>query len=103
MSRNNRKQAIVICSILEGFEDSLFTYPYTIGNKDTPLTILINTCAIGGNFIYFQTICILCNTNDLTLYTLHNLINIQGFNSHLVPAITHKLLISLKIGRYFQT
>ena len=53
MSGNNRKQVIVIYSVLEGFKDSLFTYPYTIGNKDTPLTILINTYAIGGNFIYF--------------------------------------------------
>src|SRR5277367_1071716 len=100
MSRNNRKQVIIIYSVLEGFKDSLFTYPYTIGNKDTPLTILINTCAIGGNFIYFQTIYILCNTNNLILYTLYNLINIQGFNGHLVPTITHKLLISLKISRY---
>jgi hypothetical protein len=89
-----------MCSLLEEQDDSLFTYPYTIRNQDTPLTALIDTCAIGGNFIYFQTARVLCNINGITLYTLQDLIKVQGFNSQLAPKITHKLTVYLKIGRH---
>jgi hypothetical protein len=59
-----------MCSLLEEQDNSLFIYLYTIENQDTPLIILINTYAIKGNFIYFQTIYVLCNINSIILYTL---------------------------------
>jgi hypothetical protein len=59
-----------MCSLLEEQDNSFFTYSYTIENQNTSLTVLINTYAIKGNFIYFQTARVLCNINDITLYTL---------------------------------
>jgi hypothetical protein len=59
-----------MCSLLKEQNDSLFIYLYTIKNQDTFLIILINTCVIKGNFIYFQTMCVLCNINSILLYTL---------------------------------
>jgi len=87
---------------VEGGDNSLFTHPCTIGNKDTLLTALIDTCAMGGNFIHFQTAQILCKTNGISLRTLRNPIQVQGFNGQSAPAITHKLTASLQIGRHSQ-
>jgi hypothetical protein len=42
-----------MCSLLKEQNDSLFIYSYIIRNQDTSLIILINTCVIKGNFIYF--------------------------------------------------
>jgi hypothetical protein len=96
-------KAFVTCSLMEDVDNTLFTFPCTIGNKDTPLTALIDTCAAGGNFIHFQTARVLCNINNLSLHTLRSPINIQGFNGQAAPAITHKLSISLKLGRHSQS
>jgi hypothetical protein len=65
-----------MCSLLEEQDDSLFTYPCTIENQDTPLTVLIDTYVIGGNFIYFQTARVLCNIDGITLHTLQDLIEV---------------------------
>jgi hypothetical protein len=59
-----------MCSLLKEQDNFLFIYFYIIGNQDTFLIILINTYAIKGNFIYFQTTRVLCNINGITLYTL---------------------------------
>ena len=82
--------------------DSLFTYPCTIGNTNTTLTALIDTCAMGGNFIYFQTARALCKTNNLSLNTLRTPIQIQGFNGQPAPSITYKLSVPLVVGRHSQ-
>src|SRR5450432_1424287 len=100
LERAPKNEASITYSLIDEQEDSLFIYPYTIGNKDTPLTTLIDTCAIGGNFIHFSAACILYNANNLLLYTLYKLINVKGFNSYLVPSIIYKLSISLKIRRH---
>jgi hypothetical protein len=42
-----------MCSLLEKQDNSFFIYPYTIKNQDTLFIILINTCVIEDNFIYF--------------------------------------------------
>jgi hypothetical protein len=42
-----------MCSLLKKQDNSLFIYSYIIENQDTSLIILINTCVIRGNFIYF--------------------------------------------------
>jgi hypothetical protein len=42
-----------MCSLLKKQDNSLFIYSYIIENQDTFLTVLINTCAIKDNFIYF--------------------------------------------------
>jgi hypothetical protein len=90
-----------MCSLLKEQDDSFFIYLCIIGNQDTFLTILINTCVIKDNFIYFQTARVLCNINDITLYTLQDLIKVQGFNGQLALKITYKLIVCLKIRQYF--
>ena len=92
-----------ICSVVEGLDDSLFTYPCTISNRDTLLTALIDTCAMGGNFIHFRTAQVLCKINDTSLKTLRTPIAIQGFNVQAADPITHKLSINLTIGRHSQS
>jgi hypothetical protein len=89
-----------MCSLLKEQDNSLFTYSYTIENQDTSLIILINTYAIKGNFIYFQTTCVLCNINSITLHTLQDLIKVQRFNGQSAPKITHKLIVCLKIRQH---
>ena len=86
-----------MCSLLKEQDNSLFIYSYTIENQDTFFTVLINTCAIRGNFIYFQTARVLCNINGILLHTLQDLIKVQGFNSQLAPKIIYKLTVCLKI------
>jgi hypothetical protein len=65
-----------MCSLLKKQDNSLFIYSYTIRNQDTFLIVLINTYVIKGNFIYFQTMCVLCNINNITLYILQDLIKV---------------------------
>jgi hypothetical protein len=65
-----------MCFLLEKQDDSLFIYLCIIENQDTSLTVLIDTCAIEGNFIYFQTARVLCNINSITLYILRDLIKV---------------------------
>jgi hypothetical protein len=97
-----RNDRIAICSVVEGTEDSLFTYPCTIGNTNTPLTALIDTCAMGGNFIHFQTAQVICKINDINLKTLRKPISIKGFNGQSAPSITHRLVCQLTVGRHYQ-
>jgi hypothetical protein len=59
-----------MCSLLKKQDNSFFIYPYTIENQNTFLITLINTYVIRGNFIYFQTVCVLYNINNITLHTL---------------------------------
>jgi hypothetical protein len=59
-----------MCSLLKEQDNSFFIYLCIIRNQDTSFIVLINTCVIKGNFIYFQTIYIICNINDILLYTL---------------------------------
>jgi hypothetical protein len=65
-----------MCSLLKEQDNSLFIYLCIIRNQDTFFTILINTYVIKDNFIYFQTVCILCNINSILLYTLQDLIKV---------------------------
>jgi hypothetical protein len=65
-----------MCSLLKEQDNSLFIYSYTIENQDTLLIILINTCVIRDNFIYFQTVYIFYNINSILLHTLQNLIKV---------------------------
>jgi hypothetical protein len=59
-----------MCSLLKKQNNSLFICSYIIENQDTLFIVLINTYVIKGNFIYFQTACVLCNINSILLYTL---------------------------------
>jgi hypothetical protein len=65
-----------MCSLLKEQDNSLFIYLYTIENQTTFLIILINTCVIKGNFIYFQIVCVFCNINNILLHTLQDLIKV---------------------------
>jgi hypothetical protein len=42
-----------MCSLLKEQNNSFFIYFYIIKNQDTFLIVLINTCVIKDNFIYF--------------------------------------------------
>jgi hypothetical protein len=59
-----------MCSLLKEQNNSFFIYSYTIKNQNISFIVLINTYVIKGNFIYFQTIRVLCNINSILLYTL---------------------------------
>jgi hypothetical protein len=59
-----------MCSLLKKQDNSLFIYFCIIENQNTLFTVLINTYVIKGNFIYFQTVCVLYNINSILLYTL---------------------------------
>jgi hypothetical protein len=89
-----------MCSLLKKQDNSLFIYSCIIRNQDTFLIVLINTYVIKDNFIYFQTAHVLCNINSILLYTLQNLIKVQGFNGQLTLKIIHKLTVYLKIKQH---
>jgi hypothetical protein len=59
-----------MCSLLKEQNNSFFIYSCIIKNQDILFIILINTYTIKGNFIYFQTVCVLYNINNIILYIL---------------------------------
>ena len=62
----------------------------------------MDTCAKGGNFIHYKTARRICEAENLKLKTLRKAIQIEGFNGQKAPAITHKLSVSLQIGKHHQ-
>ena len=84
------------------YEDTLFTYLCTLGNNKIEITTLMDTCAKGGNFIHYKTARRICEAENLKLKTLRKAIQVEGFNRQKAPAITHKLSVSLQIGKHYQ-
>ena len=65
-------------------------------------TTLMDTCAMGGNFIHHKTAQLICQIENIELKSLRQAIQIQSFDGKQAPQITHKLSTSLQIGRHFQ-
>ncbi len=84
------------------FWENLLTIQYTLGNK-IKITILVNTCAIGFEFIDKNFAETICKKLEIQPQCLTKPKPIQGFDNKTTKSVTHAIYLTFSMGKHTES